>query len=131
MFTKLNINVGLCFGALVVALFCVVGASRKNLNRLQHRTFLYISISCAAAPLFSLIADVLMTFCTAENNIAWLLMLLKVLFFLFHSFLAPTYALYVLSLNGTIVGRKKRLWFIYWIPAMFVELFNIINAFNN
>ena len=153
MFTKLNINVGLCFGAFVVALFCVVAASRKNLNRLQHRTFLYISISCAAAPLFSLIADVLMTFCTVENNIVWLLMLLKVLFFffhsflavenniawllillkvlffLFHSFLAPTYALYVLSLNGTIVGRKKRLWFFYWIPAMFVELFNIINAF--
>lgn len=129
MFTKLNINVGLCFGAFVVALFCVVAASRKNLNRLQHRTFLYISISCAAAPLFSLIADVLMTFCTAENNIAWLLMLLKVLFFLFHSFLAPTYALYVLSLNGTIIGRKKHIWFLYWIPAMFVEFFNVINAF--
>ena len=129
MFTQLNINVGLSFAAFIVGLFCLVAETQKNLNRLQHRTFFYICISCVAAPLFSFIGEVLITFCNVNDGIGWLLMACKALFFMFHSFLAPSYALYVLSLNGTMVGRKKRIWFIYWIPALFIEVFNIVNAF--
>ena len=129
MFTQLNINVGLSFAAFIVGLFCLVAETQKNLNRLQHRTFFYICISCVAAPLFSFIGEVLITFCNVNDGIGWLLMACKALFFMFHSFLAPSYALYVLSLNGTMVGRKKRIWFIYWIPALFIDFFNIVNAF--
>ncbi|MBR5750177.1 MAG: hypothetical protein IKX82_00805, partial [Bacilli bacterium] len=129
MFTQLNINAGLAFGAFAIALFCFISSLRKNLSRVQHATYLIICLSCLVCPLTSIAEEVFITFGKDGDGLLWLFMGSEVIFFVFHSFLAPSFGLYVLSLNGTLVGRKKRIWFIYWIPVMLVEIANIANIF--
>ena len=129
MFTQLNINAGLAFGAFAIAAFCFISSLRKNLSRVQHATYLIICLSCLVCPLTSIAEELFLTFGKDGDGLLWLFMGSEVIFFVFHSFLAPSFGLYVLSLNGTLVGRKKRLWFIYWIPVMLVEIANIANIF--
>ncbi len=129
MFAKLNIYAGINFCAFVVGLFCLVSSLRKNLKRIQHVTYLFICISCCAAPLFLVFEELFETFGRVEDGRIGLFMAVEVFFFFFHSFLAPSYALYVMSLNGTLAGRKGGIWFVYWTPVLLVEIFNIVNIF--
>ena len=129
MFTQLNINAGLAFGAFAIALFCFAASLKRNLSRIQHATYLIICLSCLVCPLTGIAEELFLVFGKDGDGLLWLFMGSEVLFFVFHSFLAPSFGLYVLSLNGTLVGRRKRLWLIYWIPCMIVELANIANIF--
>ena len=129
MFTQLNINAGLAFSAFVVAVFCLVSSLRKNLSRVQHATYLIICISCVVCPLTGIFEEIFTTFGKEGDGLYWPFLLSEFIFFAFHTFLAPSFGLYVLSLNGTLVGRKKSVWFIYWTPVFLAEIFNIANLF--
>ncbi|MBR6866568.1 MAG: EAL domain-containing protein [Bacilli bacterium] len=129
MFTQLNINAGLAFSAFAVAVFCLVSSLRKNLSRVQHATYLIICISCVVCPLTGIFEEVFTTFGKEGDGLYWPFLLSEFVFFAFHTFLAPSFGLYVLSLNGTLVGRKKTIWFLYWTPVFLAEFFNIANLF--
>ena len=129
MFTQLNINAGLSFTAFVIALLCFASALRKNLSRIQHTTYLIICLSCLVCPLTGVFEEIFLTFGKDGDGLLIPFMAAEVVFFAFHAFLAPSFGLYVLSLNGTLVGRKRKIWFFYWIPAFVAEVFNIVNIF--
>ncbi len=129
MFTDLNINAGLSFAAFVIAVLCFGASLRKNLSRLQHATYLFICISCVVCPLTGVFEEIFLTFGKDGDGMLVPFMASEVIFFAFHTFLAPSFALYVLSLNGTLVGRKRKIWYIYWIPVFIAEIFNIVNIF--
>ena len=129
MYTQLNINAGLAFSAFVVALFCLISSLRKNLSRVQHATYLIICISCLVCPLTGVLEEIFLTFARDGDGLYWPFMISEFIFFAFHTFLAPSFGLYVLSLNGTLVGRRKSIWFIYWTPVFLAEILNIVNLF--
>ncbi|MCR5692480.1 MAG: EAL domain-containing protein [Bacilli bacterium] len=129
MFTQLNINAGLSFGAMLVALFCVISSARKNLTRFQHGTYFIICLSALASGICMFAEEFFLTFSKAGDESYIPFFTIEFLFFFFHSFFAPAYALYVLSLNGTIAGRNKNIWYAYWTPVFLVELLNVVNIF--
>lgn len=129
MYTQLNINAGLAFSAFIVALFCLISSLRKNLSRVQHATYLIMCISCVICPITGVLEEIFLTFARDGDGLRGLFMATEVIFFAFHTFLAPSYGLYVLSLNGTLVGRRRSLWFVYWTPVFLAEIMNIANLF--
>ena len=94
----------------------------------QHFVFILLLLSniCSAA---SSVGGVFLQGIASDKTAAWQY-LLHALYFIFHTTLSVCFALYIVDVTGTGIGRSKRFYLLFSLPYLAAELLILTNSFT-
>ena len=94
----------------------------------QHFVFLLLLLSNLFASAASVSGGFLQEIASAR--VVFWQYLLHALYFIFHSTLSICFALYIMNVNGTSIGRSKRFYILFALPYCVAELLVLTNHFT-
>ena len=94
----------------------------------QHFVFLLLLFSNLFAAASSVGGAYLQTIASAQV-VVWQY-LLHAFYFIFHTTLSICFALYIMNVNGTSIGRSRGFFLLFSLPYLFAELMVLTNSFT-
>lgn len=94
----------------------------------QHFVFLLLLFSNLFAAASSVGGACLQTIASAQV-VVWQY-LLHAFYFIFHTTLSICFALYIMNVNGTSIGRSRGFFLLFSLPYLFAELMVLTNSFT-
>lgn len=94
----------------------------------QHFLYIFLLLSNMIAAAASIGGTYLET--VASGATAFWQYLFDEIYFFFHVMLAAGFALYLINVNGTSVGRTRRFWILFFLPYVISELIVLTNCFT-
>lgn len=102
------------------------GGREKLMN--QHFVFMTLLLSTMLSALWSVVG-VHLTYYASEKTYFWQY-LFHELYFFFHATLSVCFALYVMDVNGTTLGRSRRFYTIFMLPYLINQALILTNPFT-
>ncbi len=101
----------------------------KNTFLSQHFMFLVLIISNMLSAASSVLGVYINPY-ASESLVLWQY-LLHAVYFVFHSTLAMSFALYIMNVNGASIGRSRKFFIAFILPYVLGELLVLTNVFTD
>ena len=117
--------------ALILSVSCIVySANRKTLQKVQGYAFFMLLINLAVSSTADIISNYIENSRVATGGLLFTQIFTQYIYFVAHSLLAPTFALYIMMVNGSAIAKKKCFYYLFFIPAILAEVLILSNPYH-